>query len=270
MIYDYHVHSDISFDGECPIAACAEAARDMGIAEICITDHLDIGYPLENGCPRIDRERYGIELKKAREAFPRVVIKKGVETGLMAGHLGEIADDVRTGGYDFVIASQHYIVDGDPYDGDYFTGRTPQQAQSLYLEVLRDNITAFDDYDVIGHIGYVDKYLHNYGHLEKKPRPFEFGDYPELIDEILLSAINKGKGIEVNTSNYRVHGYPTPHPSILKRYAELGGEVLTIGSDSHQKRYVGFRVREAAELARSCGLEYVCTFTGRRPEFHRL
>ncbi len=271
MIYDYHVHSEISFDGACSVTDCAAAAKDRGIGEICLTDHLDIGYPVKGGgCPEIDQDRYNAALEQARAAFPGVVIKKGVEAGLLGGYLGEIEQDIRINGYDFVIASQHYIVDGDPYDGDYFKNRTPQQAQELYLTELRDNIVQFDDYDVIGHIGYVDKYLHNYDHLTHRPRPFEFCDYPDLIDEILLSAIGKGNGIEINTSNYRVHGYPTPHPSILERYAQLGGEVLTIGSDSHSQQAVGFKIPEAMALAKSCGLGYVCTFTARKPQFHSL
>ena len=125
----------------------------------------------------------------------------------------------------------------------------------------------FDDYDVIGHIGYIDKYLEKAQGLTGGGGPFRFADFEDLLDEILRTAISKGKGIEVNTSNYFVYDYPTPHPSIIKRFVELGGEVMTMGSDAHFSDAIGHRFADAAELMKQCGVKYVCTFEQRKPTF---
>ena len=90
----------------------------------------------------------------------------------------------------------------------------------------------YEDFDVAGHIGYLDKYLPNIDSLKEKT-PFEYRDFPDLLDAILKSVILRGKGIEVNTSNYSVYEWPTPIKSVLKRFYELGGEVVTVGSDAH-------------------------------------
>ena len=92
-------------------------------------------------------------------------------------------------------------------------------------------------------------------------------DFPDLLDAILKSVILRGKGIEVNTSNYSVYEWPTPIKSVLKRFYELGGEVVTVGSDAHVADKVGWRFADAAEYMKECGARYVCRFSGRVPEF---
>lgn len=268
-MYDYHVHSTISFDGHATIAEHARAALEKGLDEICMTEHQEIDYPIDSEAAQaLDVERYTREMERARAQAPGLTIKFGMETGLVDTSLGKIAADVRSAPFDFIIASQHVARGKDPFEGDFFDEMTLEEGRFAYLEELYENIRRFDEFDVAGHIGYLDKYLDDYGF--KDERPLVYDDFPELIDGILTSLVGRGKGIEVNTSNYYIHGCPMPHPSIIRRFAQLGGEVATTGSDAHFAQAVGGYIPEAQALMRECGLKYVCTFTQRKPEFHKL
>ncbi len=269
-MFDYHVHSVVSFDAQAKMEECARAAAEKGLEEICFTEHYDEDYPYDDGQSGCDFELYHEEIERARQSVPQLAVKAGIEIGLMPSILGVAAAFVKSYPFDFVIASQHVIEGKDPWYGDFFTGRTVRESQRIYLEETYRNISRFDDFDVIGHIGYPDKYLKVQTVELEDPIPFTYEDFPQLIDAILLSAITRGKGIEVNTSYYPVLGNPVPHPSILRRYAQLGGEIVTMGSDAHQAKEVGQHFEEAIELLKECGLNYVCTFEGRKPVFHRL
>lgn len=269
-MFDYHIHSKNSFDGNSTMLECAKAGVAAGLTEICFTDHHELDYPCEVATKvDLDFDQYFKELESVREQFSNIKIKTGVETGLIVGSLPKITADLAGRQFDFIIASQHVAQGKDPWYGDYYESWTLREGQEIYLKEILYCIENFDNFDVIGHIGYVDKYLEKYPQL-KDPAPFTYKDFPELIDSILKNVISRGKGIEVNTSNYRVHGWPTPHPSILKRYAQLGGEVLTIGSDAHRASEVGYMVDTAQALLLECGIKYVCTFTNRVPEFHKI
>lgn len=266
-MFDYHIHSNVSHDAYDSPVRVAMAAKEKGLAEICFTEHQEIDYPYpDEGMVLLDDMLYDRELRKAQERVPGIGIKKGVEVSLMPDSLQKIAGYVGSREFDFVIASQHTIKEKDPYFGDSFEGKTLRQAQGEYLEEMLFDLGHYEDFDVVGHIGYLDKYLPNIDSLEEKT-PFEYRDFPDLLDAILKSVILRGKGIEVNTSNYSVYEWPTPAKSVLKRFYELGGEVVTIGSDAHMADRVGWRFADAVEYMKECGARYVCKFSGRVPEF---
>ena len=96
-------------------------------------------------------------------------------------------------------------------------------------------------------------------------------DFEDIVYEILKIVIADGKGIEVNTANVRYHlKNTTPCKGILKMYKELGGEILTIGSDSHAPGQLGFNIAQSQEMLKDLGFEYFCTFEKMKPIFHRL
>ena len=103
-----------------------------------------------------------------------------------------------------------------------------------------------------------------------RTKHYNISDYPDIIDELLKTAIHKGIGIEINTAGLKHKlGFPHPHPDILKRYRELGGEIITIGSDAHTASRVGQYSFDACEILKDI-FGYVCTFEGRKPIFHKL
>ena len=109
--------------------------------------------------------------------------------------------------------------------------------------------------------------------FNKETWDFGFGKpfTQDTIDEILKLLINNGKGLEINTSSFK-YGTGTwlPRRSILSRYLNLGGEILTFGSDAHDPFYYQYHFNDAVEFARSIGFRYYCKFHQRKPEFCKL
>ena len=150
----------------------------------------------------------------------------------------------------------------DPYYPEFWNGRDQKAAIRRYLDVTLENIRAFDDFDVYGHLDYIVRYI------PQGERRFSYPEYRELTDAILQLLIGKGKGIEINTGGYKA-GLPDPNPcaDMLRRYRELGGEIITMGSDAHTPDYVGCRFSDAKEVLRDCGFRYYTVFRERKPEF---
>lgn len=128
--------------------------------------------------------------------------------------------------------------------------------------VIDDRLTEY--YDCISHIGYIAKGLH----YEDNTFPYEM--FPELFDKILSEIIKRGKGIEVNTSGIDRGGHVLPHPSIIRRYRELGGRIITIGSDAHKSQNVGAYIKEAVKIINEAGFEEITLFQKREPRFVRI
>jgi len=265
---DYHIHSDHSFDADSSLLEIALYGAAQGLSEICITEHMEV--PLTDiGDERyLDFPLYDADLSKARQAVDGITIKQGVEIGLSTEFLDAWDGALKQQELDFVIASQHLIGGKDPWFGDFFDHIKARDGQQAYLEEMLHNLRRFDYYNVIGHIGYLDKYMENA--TDPDARPFIWDDFPDLIDEILKEAITHGKGIEVNTSGYDMMDSFLPHESIIRRFFELGGEIVTVGSDAHFAQVVGRNIQLACEVIDRCGGKYVCTFDHMKPSFHTI
>lgn len=100
---------------------------------------------------------------------------------------------------------------------------------------------------------------------------FNFNDYKDLFVEILKTIVQNGKGIEVNTAGLRKNlGYPHPHKDILKMYKDLGGEIITIGSDAHLPEHIGYKFEDIPEILKSIGFNYYTVFENQNPKFYKL
>ena len=114
------------------------------------------------------------------------------------------------------------------------------------------------------------------GHMDLIARYDEAGIYPFekiklMAEKILKIVIAEGKGIEINTSSHRYGLQDTmPSADILKLYRDLGGKILTIGSDSHRPEQLGAYIEETKELLKDIGFQYFCTYEDMKPVFHRL
>ena len=138
-----------------------------------------------------------------------------------------------------------------------------EQAELRYLEEILTCVKVHDAFDVLGHLTYLSKTVSN-----PTKRPLRYADYREVVDEILRILAQKGKGMEVNTSGMDVCGVFLPGEEYLRRFRELGGQIVTVGSDAHDCGRVGQYCAQAEELVRSI-FGYVCTFADRKPVFHR-
>ena len=106
-------------------------------------------------------------------------------------------------------------------------------------------------------------YIVRYGPYEDKT--VDHQKYQDIIDEIFKTLIQKGKGIEVNTSGYRdlkTCGFPNFEQ--VQRYYDLGGRIITIGTDSHTSDRVGENCLNVAKKYQEIGFDDVSTFTQRK------
>jgi len=258
-MYDYHLHSSFSDDSETPMEDMVKAAISKGITEIAITDHYDPYYPDEEMPFILDLPNYHKELNRIVDQYEdRIKIAKGIELGIQNGEtINECYEIASSFDYDFIIGSFHAVngvttYQGDDYKNSDYIGATEDYYQYMY-ECLRE----FNDYDVLGHINAIDRYI------EKVPGKKY---YMDIVEEILKLLVDNGKGLEINTSSFRYDlGERTMPPlDMLKLYVDLGGEIITTGSDAHTTDYVGNMLDYAQDMILKTGHKYVATFHNRK------
>ena len=172
--------------------------------------------------------------------------------------------DLQRRHFDFVLGSVHFVDDLDVYYEDFWQGKTIFQAERRYLEATLDCVRVHDDFDVLAHLTYIAK-----THCHPAPRPVRYDQHRELIDEILKTLAAKGKGLEMNTSGVDRCGDFLPSADMVRRFRELGGEIVTVGSDAHRCNRVGQHCDTACGIVKDI-FGYVCTFESRVPIFHKL
>lgn len=266
MYSDSHVHTEFSGDSDTPVRAQIEAAAALGMEAVWITDHHDFDVDSGDTDFNLDVERYLSVLKELQEVYKgQIELRIGIEFGQQP-HLAEYEQEFFSKyEFDFVIGSTHFVNGCDPYYPSFFEGRTETEAYEDYFRTLAGNLKRFDNYDTAAHLDYVVRYGPN------QNREYNFQRYQDYLDEILRTIIAKGKGLECNTAGLRYGlGETNPCVDVLRRYRELGGEILTIGSDAHISRDVGFGFDRIGEMLRNCGFEYYASFVGRKAVFHRL
>jgi histidinol-phosphatase (PHP family) len=255
---DYHVHSDISADCNVKMADMAHAAARRGIRELCFTEHIDIGLT-EGPEFTVDFERYRETINNVKAAYPEISIRMGIEAGLDLGTKDQMSSLLS--GLDYVIGSQHLVFGQDPYYQKVWGGYSQCEIYGEYLAESLCCAAAYDFYDVLGHLGYISKFC------PYDDKLMRYSDFSDAIDAILKLLVQKGKGLEVNTNGLYMTPDTMPETPIIRRFFELGGEIITVGSDAHDETVVGHAVPETLELLKGIGFKYVCAFDARKPRF---
>lgn len=261
-MFDYHMHSVVSFDGHDAPEDMVRAAVAAGLKEICFTDHIDYFADVEV-------QEWVFDTKVYNDAYdhlehPALKIRRGLEFGLKPYNAPQLREDLKRRHFDFVLGSVHFVDEKDVYYQEFWDGLTVPQAERRYLEETLACVTAHDDFDVLGHLTYISKARAN-----PAPRPVPMEEHRELIDEILRVLAQKGKGMEINTSGVDRCGDFLPYEPYFRRFKELGGQIVTVGSDAHTASRVGQYSHRACELLKDI-FGYVCTFENREPVFHKL
>ena len=248
ILWDCHMHSSFSADSDTPMEVMIHRAVETGLQGITFTEHLDPDYPVTP-----DNLDFSLDISSYQ--------KKLIEM-----HLGEYFDSLLSQTpFDFVIGSSHLVHGYDPYYPEFFEGRKEFLCYMEYFESILENISAYDGFDVYGHIDYVVRYGPN------KNREYSYGRYKDILDEILKKLISMGKGIELNTGGYHYGlGEPNPCTAVISRYRELGGEIITIGADAHTPDKIACAFDKAARVLEACGFRYYTIFKDRKPEFISL
>jgi len=261
-MFDFHMHSRVSFDGHDTGEALAKAALAKGLKEICFTDHLDYDPSGEMQGLTFETEDYNAEYDWLD--IPGLKIRRGMEFGLTVDNRDQFRQDLQRRHWDFVLGSVHFVNEQDIYYKEFWQDKTVEQAVRLFLEETLKCVEHHDDYDVLGHLSYICKARAN-----PDPKPLYLKDHQEIVDEILKILVRKGKGMEINTSGVDRCGDFLPGEAFFRRFKELGGEIVTVGSDAHTADRVGQYSDRACEMMKDI-FGYVCTFEDRKPIFHKL
>ncbi|MCG3417630.1 histidinol-phosphatase HisJ family protein [Oceanobacillus jordanicus] len=256
---DYHHHTDNSFDSKASMdKVCSEAIK-KGINEICFTEH----YAVNPNLPtygHMDFQRYFNQIEQVRNKYGKhLVIKAGIELcepHLMMDTYREVLQELEL---DFILGSVHNI--NEIKLRKFMSGKTPVEVyQSYFNEVF--SLVSNADIDVIAHLDLMKRYA-----IEAKGN-YDFNYFRKDLERILIKAIERGIGLEINTSgisNVKVNE-AFPNIDVLKLYHSLGGQILTIGSDSHLAETVGAHLKDALSIAKEAGFEYIYTFEQRQPK----
>ena len=259
-MYDYHMHTYFSTDCAIPAAEMIEAAIAAGMKEIAITDHIDYEYNSNEIQFDFDVETGLKEYEALGEAYSdRITVRKGLEIGIQPHVLGRCSILVNMHAFDFVIASVHNSGKQDLYNGDFYRDRTPEEALLFFYEELYEMLRDYKDYSVIGHFDIVKRY-------NDDVKALPFNKYKEVIAKPLKEVIKAGKGIEINLSGIRQGlGETLPSLDVLKLYKELGGEIVTLGSDSHVPETIGDQFRLGVQMLREAGFDKIYRFERMQP-----
>lgn len=224
---DCHVHSNFSTDSKMPIEDILKTSKDLNIG-VTVTDHMDLNYP--------DKELFRFDLNKYVEAYENFR-NNNFFLGIELGMGEEIVDDNRSliekYRFDLIIGSIHMIDGGDIYDRKTYEGKSRKEVFQRYFTLMESAIRSHEYINVLAHIDYISRYC---PYEDKEIWYREFSDY---IDEVLKRIIEKEIAFEINTRRLQLESARNNIKDILLRYKELGGEIVTLGSDAHNKESIG-------------------------------
>lgn len=277
MLTDYHVHTAYSDDSNYPMEDVVKDAIRLNLEEIAFTDHVDYGVkPDRNsnempprfykGLPivNVDYPAYFAEIANLKEKYGhKIRIVAGLEFGVQVHTIERYEILFSQWPLEFVILSIHQVEDKEFWTQDFQRGRTQKEFQLRQYQELLDVVRLYKNYSVIGHIDSIKRYDQN--------EEFPFMQYRDILEEVFKIVIADGKGIEVNTSSER-YGLPDFQPStdILRLYRDCGGEIITVGSDSHKPNHLASYIKVARDQLRDLGFRYTCSFQDMKPIFHLL
>ncbi len=258
---DLHMHTCCSPDGGYSLADMATAASAAGLSEICMTDHCDLMDLEGNFSPSFDWEPLEVEFEKT-EPIAGLTIRFGIEMGEGQEDFSVTETILNNKKLDFVIGSLHNL--SRSAGGTDFYVKKYEKKEQCY-EDLDDYFSQMyllaekGCFDILGHIPYPLRYMRN-----RDGQDVNLNRYRDQIAAILKLVIQKGKGIELNTNRGRSLKEWIP---ILQLYKDLGGEIITVGSDAHRPDHVGLGIVRAYQLLEATKFRYVASFQKREPYF---
>lgn len=279
QLIDCHTHTQFSMDSEADIVAMIERARELGLAAYAVTDHCECNcwYPKEHyedtelfdyfNC-KDDFEASLSAVTALKEQYPDFNLICGTELGQPVAALDIAEKCISDPRLDFVIGSIHQITnEKDFYYINYYRMTTDEINKLLegYFNEIYE-LCKWGKFDVLGHLTYCLRYMKIRNNITPNMKLFD-----EIITECLRTLADKGKGIEINTSGIR-QGFGTTFPSLkyIKLFRELGGKIISVGSDAHKVRDLGANISDGIELAKTAGFNEICYFKKRQPVFIRI
>lgn len=290
MFADYHIHTYYSDDSTYPMEQVVKDAISNGITDLCFTDHVDYGIKedadkltpeqrqelkvkLQNpNVPQynVDYPAYVAEYQDLKEKYAdKINLKLGMEFGLQIHTIPQYQKLFNSYPFDFIIMSCHQVENKEFWTQEFQQGRSQDEYNQRYYDEILAQVKNYHDYSVLGHLDLIARY--------DKAGIYPFAKIQDKIAEILKIVIADGKGIELNTSSvrYKIHNAQgeqelTPSREILALYKELGGRIITVGSDSHKPEHLGAYIAEQSQELLKLGFKEICTFEKMQPIFHKL
>jgi histidinol-phosphatase (PHP family) len=266
MLYDTHTHTRrFSADSHLDIDILLDRASEMGFAGVAVTDHFEPDYPDPNFSTTFDVPEYLAYLRDAdRGASGGLQVLRGIEFGFLPFHGPRLDEIAHNGGFDGIISSVHMLDGMDPYFTKEIYAPGRRAVYGGFLEQMVHMLRVTRSFDILGHYDYVSRYA---PYPDKK---MKYRDAPDVFDEIFRLCIETGRSLELNTrTGYRLQDEGVsdwlPDAEILRRYRELGGEQVSVGSDTHQSETVGRSIPEYREWIMGFGFPGITVYIDRKP-----
>lgn len=253
MIFDSHIHTKFSADSKMLAAEVLDKAEQLNFG-VVFTEHFDYGLELDGRKFEFNPAEYMNEYKNLRGEKVRL----GVEVGLRKFARSANEKFISQADFDFIIGSIHLVDDLDIYYPEFYADKDKATAYRKYFEQMAQEI-AIADFDALGHIDYICRAA-PYDNPE-----IDYAAFKAQIDEVLKIVVERGKVLELNTRRFdKSHAIEELIP-VYKKYRELGGRFVTIGSDAHRVEAVGNYFERALDFVRELDLTPV-TFHERKLE----
>ncbi|EKS4342776.1 histidinol phosphate phosphatase [Clostridium sporogenes] len=255
-MFDTHLHTKFSTDSKMTIGEAIKASKDNNLG-IIVTEHMDLGLKDEN--------KFCFHVPSYFEKYNKYRSGKlllGIELGMERDLIEEGKEVINSGEFDYVIGSIHLIDKIDLYLDEFYKDKSKEEAFHIYFKNMSYNLAKYDFVDSLGHIDYISRYA-NYEDPE-----INYDIFKEDIDEVLKVIVEKEKSMEINTRRLNDKRAATNLVKIYKRFYELGGRTVTLGSDSHNAKDIGNRLSFGKEIADYCNLKVVY-YKNRRPEYDK-
>lgn len=250
------MHSDFSPDSKVALESNVLKAINLGIKEICFTDHMDYEKePHIRDIPfEFEPEIYLHEISRLKKKYnDQIDILAGVEIGLQSHVLKEINNLIKGYEFDFLLGSVHNVYNKDLYSDEML--KVPaDKVWTDYFQKMLKCIREVDSLNSIGHFDLPKRYHMRF-------RDFSVENNIEQIKEIFKVMIDRDIALEINTGGFK-YGLTSPNPSIdfVLLYKSLGGELFTIGSDSHSLDQLGKDLQKGFQILSEVGIKKIATF----------
>lgn len=260
---DLHMHTSSSFDGNCSALQMCEAAAANSLATIAVTDHFDVDFYERHNLGERQKSSYE-GIIAAQESFSdKITILRGIEMGQPTYDIALTEKSLSRYEYDFVIGSIHNLRNMPDFGDLDYKSMTQERIYELLGEYFEEMLllAKWNGFDTLAHLTYPMRYIVQSGRGDTDLTRFD-----GIVDEIFKVLIANGKALEINTSGLRQPiGKTMPTENYVRRFKELGGEFLTLGSDAHFTEHTGAGIDEGYAIAERCGFEYVTYFRNRKP-----
>ena len=260
---DLHMHTDSSFDGHYSATEMCASAVANGLSVIAFTDHFDVDFFERHNLDTRQRTSYEDILCAREKIADKISVMRGIEMGQPTYDIPLTEKSLARYEYDFVIGSIHNLREMPDFGDLDYKSMSADEIYSLLDKYFEEELilAKWNGFDTFAHLTYPMRYIVQAGRKE-----IELSRYNEVTDEIFRTLIANGKALEINTSGLRQPiGKTMPTEDYVRRFRELGGEFLTLGSDAHFTEHVGAGIDSGYEIAENCGFEYVTYFKNRKP-----